>query len=449
MTDDRHKNETPRPAAPTTGGVTLELFASGGIAGAGLAAVLVELVRGDGSFLAFVGLGMTLAGVPLFVRGLVRYFRQLTRKLDEARATYHSLVESSRDGILIFRDDHLLFANHAAARLVGYDTLEDFLATPLSKLIAPEHLDLVRERHLRRMKGEDLPGQYEIAVMHRDGHRVPVELMPTVIDYKGQRASQTVIRDLTRRRELEARLHQSTRVAAIGELASGIAHQLNNPMIGILNMAQLLAEKVPQDDPRRKLVDAIVRAGEDASLTIRNLLRFSREPRHGRERLDVVRLVRDVLTISGQKLGHDNIRVTIDVVPDFDATVMGNANALGQVLLNLLQNAQHALVRDGEITIRIEPFFEEDERLVALRVKDSGPGIPPDVMPRIFEPFFTTKPREQGTGLGLSLARQIVHQHGGRIWACSEPGQGAEFSVLLPAVVRAGDEEEADDGSPR
>jgi PAS domain S-box-containing protein len=446
MGDNRHDIDTLRGPEAAPGGIPLELFASGGITGAGLVAVLVELVRGQGSFLAFVGLGMILAGVPLFVRGLVRHFKDLAHRLEEARATYRSLVESSRDGILIFRDDRLLFANHAAARLVGYDDLAAFLAVPLSRLVAPEHLELVRERHQRRISGQDVPGQYEISVMHRDGSRVPVEILPTVIEFKGQKASQTVIRDLTRRRELEARLHQSTRVAAIGELASGIAHQLNNPMIGILNMAQLLAEKVPPEDPRRRLVDAIVGAGQDASLTIKNLLRFSREPRHGRERLDLARLVRDVLSISEKKLSHDDIRVTVDVATDFDPTVLGNANALGQVLLNLLQNAQHAIVRGGDIAIRLEPFFEEDERLVALRVRDSGAGIPPDVLPRIFEPFFTTKPREQGTGLGLSLARQIVHQHGGRIWARSEPGHGAEFSVVLPVVMR--DAEEADDGNP-
>lgn len=444
MEGERHKKAT-QASGGLASGIPIELFASGGIAAAGLVAVLVELVRGDGSFLAFVGLGMVLAGVPLFVRGLFRYFHQLVGRLEEARATYRSLVEASRDGILIFRDDHLLFANQAAARLVGYE-VDEFLERPLSALVAPEHVELVRERHRRRLRGEELPLQYEISVMHRDGTRVPVELLPTVVDYKGQPASQTVIRDLSRRRELEARLHQSTRVAAIGELASGIAHQLNNPMIGILNMAQLLAEKVPADDPRRTLVDAIVRAGEDASLTLRNLLRFSREPRHGLEPLDLVRLVRDVLSISEKKLSHDDIRVTVQVAEDLDATVMGNANALGQVLLNLLQNAQHAIGRDGDIAIRLEPFYDDDERLVALRVKDSGPGIVRDVLPRVFEPFFTTKPREQGTGLGLSLARQIVHQHGGRIWVCSEPGQGALFSVLLPAVMR--DREEAADGTP-
>jgi len=446
MQGDRHKKETAQASSPSpTAGIPLELFASGGISGAGLLAVLVELVRGDGSFLAFVGLGMILAGVPLFVRGLILYYRKLSSKLAESRATYSSLVESSRDGILIFRDDKLLFANHAVARLVGYDDVEEFMRTPLAQLVAPEHLELVRERHRRRMAGEDLPEQYEIEVLHRDGTHVPVEIRPTVIDYKGAPASQTVIRDRTHRRELEARLHQSTRIAAIGEMASGIAHQLNNPMIGILNMAQLLAEKIEPADPRRKLVDAIVHAGEDASLTIRNLLRFSREPRHGREPLDLARLVRDVLSISEKKLSHDDIHVTVEVTPGLDATVMGNANALGQVLLNLLQNAQHAIGRTGAITIRLEPFFQEDERLVALRVRDTGPGIPADVMPRIFDPFFTTKPREQGTGLGLSLARQIVHQHGGRMWALSEPGHGAEFSVVLPAVMR--DAEETEDGT--
>ena len=149
----------------------------------------------------------------------------------------------------------------AVVDLVGR-TLDEVVGHPISEFVAPEHLPATLERFRRRMRKEPVPAQYEIELMRKDGARVPVEVAPAIVHYQGGPASQTVLRDLRGRKELELRLMHSTRIAAIGELASGIAHQLNNPMIGILNMAQILAEKIPPEDPRRKLADHIVHAGD-------------------------------------------------------------------------------------------------------------------------------------------------------------------------------------------
>ena len=385
---------------------------------------------------------MVLASAPLFVLEVFRYAGRLTGKLERSRAIYQSLVEQSEDGIILYREDRILFANLAAATLVGL-SVDELQARALTELVPPEYIEGIRERHARRLRGKPTPGQYEVEIYHSDGHRIPAELAPTVVSYRGGLASQTVIRDLSKRRELETRLLHSTRVAAIGELASGVAHQLNNPMIGIQNMAEVLAEQVPEEDPRRKIVDHIIAAGNDASTIIRNLLKFSRTPSEGFERVSLARLVREVLSISEKRMLHHDVSVEVNIAEDGDAWIHGNENMLAQVLLNLLQNAQHAIGDHGRVTINVEPFYEGDERLAALRVRDTGPGIPDEVLPRVFAPFFTTKDREHGTGLGLSLARQIVYQHSGRIWVRNHPEGGAEFTVVLPLYERDAEPDEA------
>ena len=406
------------------------------IALSGVLAIGVELARVDCASLGvWVGLGMVLATAPIFVIQIARYSGRLAGKLERSRALYQSLVEHSEDGIILYREDRILFANPAAAALVGL-SVDQLQARALSELVPPEYIEGIRERHAKRLRGEPTPSHYEVEILHSDGHHIPAELAPTVVPYRGGRASQTVIRDLSNRRELEARLLHSTRIAAIGELASGVAHQLNNPMIGILNMAEVLSEQVADEDPRKKLVGHIIAAGNDASTIIRNLLKFSRTPSEGFEMVSLSRLVREVLTISEKRMLHHDVAVAVRIAEDGDAWIRGNENMLAQVLLNLLQNAQHAIGDHGQVTINVEPFYEDDERLAALRVRDDGPGIPAEVLPRVFDPFFTTKDRDQGTGLGLSLARQIVFQHGGRIWARNHPEGGAEFTVVLPLYVR-------------
>ena len=436
--EGRHKNVTAQPVLPHS------LLASGGVSAAGALMVLVEAFRTAGSFPLFFGIGVLAAGAPLFIIQLTRHFRGLVARLRESRDIYLQLVEQSIDGITIFREDRFLFANRALQRMVGLDEAE-ILSAPLSRFVPEEHQATIRERHARRMRGEPVPTLYEIELIDREGGRIPVELAPERVDYKGAPASQTVIRDLRGRRELEARLVHSARIAAIGELAAGVAHQLNNPMTGILNLAQLLDERCDDDDPRAKIARRIVSAATDATGIIRSLLRFSRQPQrdHASIKLDV--LLRDVLTISEKHLAHSDIEISVDVAEGLDTGACGNADALGQVLLNLIQNAHHAIGQGGHIRFRLEPFFEEDERFIALRVRDDGHGIAPDVLERIFDPFFTTKSRDRGTGLGLSLARQIVHQHGGRIWARSQEGQWSEFTVLMPADEAEGDSTSVDE----
>jgi two-component system NtrC family sensor kinase len=406
------------------------MLAPGLLALAGFLAVAL-FVRPAWSPTLVLGLALMLVGVAAFVVGTYRHFGRLERRRRETEGMYESLVEHSQDGIIIFREDLILFANPAAAGLVGAPR-EQVQGQPVSAFVAAEDLPKVRENSLKRLRREPVPSEYEITLLRRDGARVPVEVAPAVVPYRGAPATQTVIRDLRARQELETRLLHSTRIAAIGELASGVAHQLNNPLIGILNMAQVLAEKIPAEDPRRPLADHIVRAGQDAAATVRNLLKFSRAPSADLEPVDLERLVQEVLSISGEKLAHDDIRVRLEKADGLDPVVQANANALGQVLLNLVQNAQHAIVRHGELVFRLGGAVCNGQPAVALSVRDTGCGITPENLPHVFEPFFTTKPREQGTGLGLSLAAQIVHAHRGRLEVESTPGQGAEFTMTLP-----------------
>jgi PAS domain S-box-containing protein len=239
-----------------------------------------------------------------------------------------------------------------------------------------------------------------------------------------------ISRDVTERRRLEMQLVQASKMAALGELAGGLAHQLNNPLVGVQNFVQLLLSRMDPDDPNRNLAETIERAGRECSKIIRNLLRFSRESHHDFAEVDLNRTVEDVLSLLEKHITLKGVKIRTDLGGDLPL-IRGNETQLAQVIMNIIQNGAQAIEGNGEITIvtRGEPVG----RGVAVVISDTGGGIPRGTLERIFEPFFTTM--EEGTGLGLSVAYGIVRDHGGSIEVESEEGEGTTFRVLLPVRV--------------
>ncbi len=335
----------------------------------------------------------------------------LTRAAEEWRACFDAIA----DPLAILRDGgEVARANTAFARRAG---------------VSPQEL-----RGLRCIDGfGELPFSPDVAPASGEG-RDSQELA------KGDRTwllrtypfaeggSVVLWKDVTEEHEVTRRLRQAEKMAAVGQLAGGVAHEINNPLGGILAFAQLmLQDERPEGDREslRLIQDAAVRAKR----IVESLLRFSRRPQQAeRGEVELSRLAEDALFLLQARFKEGRVEVVRELGP---AAVMGNGNQIQQVLVNLLVNALQAVGVKGRIRLATGLAGAGVARIAVI---DDGPGVPPGLAARIFEPFFTTKPEGQGTGLGLSICYRIAEEHGGTIRHEPTPGGGATFVVELPAA---------------
>ncbi|HEX6774716.1 MAG TPA: ATP-binding protein, partial [Methylomirabilota bacterium] len=235
--------------------------------------------------------------------------------------------------------------------------------------------------------------------------------------------------------ETQAQLVQAGKLSAVGQLVSGVAHELNNPLSVVIGYGQLLKGK-PLPPELRGPIDLMVAQGERMAKIVQGLLLFSRQRKPERAPVDVPAVIEQTVALRTTRLRLSGIRVVTECAPDLPAAE-GDVHQLQQVFLNLLLNAEHAILAVGKgDTIRIRAYrrVEGERRWVVVEFEDNGPGIPSEVMPRIFEPFFTTKKVGEGTGLGLSVSYGIVQQHGGRLTGESVPGRTV-FTMELPTTA--------------
>jgi signal transduction histidine kinase/CheY-like chemotaxis protein len=233
-------------------------------------------------------------------------------------------------------------------------------------------------------------------------------------------------------RQVQSKLLQTEKMAALGQLVSGIAHELNNPLTAIMGYAQLLLGHglLPQ---QLSEASKVFQEAERARRIVKNLLYFARENKPERMRVNLNEIVERTLALRSYELKVQNIAVECELAPDLPETI-GDPYQLQQVVLNLLVNAEHALLQDrgrGQVWIRTHAL---PGGKISLEVSDDGPGIPPEIASRIFDPFFTTKASGVGTGLGLSIVYGIVQQHGGEVTFESRPGAGVKFVMELPVI---------------
>jgi PAS domain S-box-containing protein len=226
----------------------------------------------------------------------------------------------------------------------------------------------------------------------------------------------------------EARLIQAAKLAAVGELAAGVAHELNNPLTSILGFTELLLNSESFDDRSRGDLETVARQTRRARDIVRNLLDFARQTKPQRLPTDVGELLGQTLDLIRRHLQGSGVVIEEEYAPDVGLVSL-DSGQMKQVFLNLITNAAQAMPRGGKLSLRT--IRQGDE--VAISVSDTGPGIEPGIRDRIFEPFFTTKPPGQGTGLGLAISLGMVEEHGGRISVKSQVGQGSTFTVWLPA----------------
>jgi len=233
-------------------------------------------------------------------------------------------------------------------------------------------------------------------------------------------------------KEAESQMVQAEKMASLGVLAGGVAHELNNPLGGIIGISQLLILDLPEEDQLGQDLRTINKAAVHCSEIVKNLLRFSRKGAPElREPVDMARIVTEVELLIGHLFRNGNIELRQEFRSDFPLLCV-NPPQMRQVMLNLLVNAQQAMKAGGILTVRGCRGMADD---LVLEVEDQGPGIPPAIAGKVFDPFFTTKPEGQGTGLGLSVTYRIVSEHGGRIEVVPDKTDGACIRMTFPASL--------------
>ena len=244
-----------------------------------------------------------------------------------------------------------------------------------------------------------------------------------------------VITDLSEKRRVEQQLVQSGKLAAIGELAAGVAHEINNPLFAILGLTEFLLKEAEPDSKAHQRLELIQQTGLEIKEIVRALLDFARENAEERHVVPLEEVVQSTVDLVRRTNAHKGVEL-LDSYDGSGALVRASPNQLKQIFLNLIANARQAMPDGGTVNVEVH----EDGDHVVATVRDDGPGIEPHVLDRIFEPFFTTKRVTGGTGLGLSVSLGIAEAHGGSLTAVSEPGRGASFSLRLP-IATAPDEE--------
>jgi signal transduction histidine kinase len=246
------------------------------------------------------------------------------------------------------------------------------------------------------------------------------------------RSTQGELRDrMEAQRKTENRLMQAAKLAAVGEMAAGIAHELNNPLTSVTGFAELALEDTPSDSQARKDLDLVVREAHRARDVVRRLLDFARQSESARAKASLNEIVEDVIALSRHLIHTSGVQLSVQLDPSLP-WILVDANQIKQVVLNLVHNALQAMPDGGRLEIETKPSKRHHHKGVTIAVVDTGTGISTEEQARIFEPFFTTKGDRGGTGLGLSVTYGIVTDHGGYIDVESEPAKGAKFTVWLP-----------------
>lgn len=346
-------------------------------------------------------------------------FRELLRAIE--RMEGHNVVVTDLEGIVTYAA--------GTESTHGYAP-EELLGRPVTALGANiEGAEEVAETFVRAT-ALDRPFTEVVQATRKDGTNFPIMVSASpYFDASGTLIGVVTIgRDLTEQVENQRRLLQSARLASLGELIAGVAHEINNPLTIIKNTAALL--EADTDGGVAEDARVIQESTDRAVKIVRNLLHFARQAPPERAATDLNRVVERVVRFRQGGLGVNNVSVELRLMPDLPE-IVADASQLEQVLLNLVNNAEQSMVsHQGGGSVVISTTAARGT--VRITVEDTGPGIPREVLPRIFDPFFTTRDVGEGTGLGLAVSHGIVSEHNGAIWAESEPGRGARFIVELP-----------------
>jgi signal transduction histidine kinase len=349
---------------------------------------------------------------------------------------YRDMVWNLRNGVVaVTRDGRVAVMNDIAYRILGLKPRANDIGRHFSEVLrdAPDVLRMVGSA----FDLSHLPNRAEMRLKHTG--KVIGYTLSHVKDDAGRDVGATLFfKDLTRVEQLEERERLRDRLAALGEMAAAIAHEVKNPLAGIEVMAGILKRQLTESPDAQNILADIIKEAKMANVIVQEVLAFVRPLRLQVEDVSVADVVRDAVTMAESHSQKGKIAIRVDV-PESLRPIQGDPHQLRQIFTNFVTNAFEAMNGAGTIEITAVAIEGEEESttaeqtpgpMVMLTITDTGPGIPPEVIDRIFSPFFTTKP--QGSGLGLAIVRKIVDAHDGRIDVGQRPGGGTVFRVTLP-----------------
>ena len=366
--------------------------------------------------------------------------KRIEKELRDANEFFKNLIESSVDGIIAADlKGNIFIFNKGAEDLTGHKAEEVVGRIHITKIYpAGIAKDVMTKLRSPDHGGVGKLAPFQLTVLDKAGKEIPIQISAALIyDGAGKEvASVGIFTDLRPRITIEKRLEEthlqlvsSEKMASLGKLAAGIAHEINNPLGGILIYASLMMEDLPEGDPKRQDLARIVQETSRCKDIVKSLLEFARQTEPKMEPTDINRAITDGLFfLENQALFH-NIRIIKKLDPDLPSP-RGNAGQLKQVFMNIIVNAAEAIHGSGTLTITTS--VKPDHRSILVEFTDTGEGIPEENLTRIFDPFFTTKDIGKGTGLGLATSYGIIEGHGGRISVKSKVGEGTTFTIELP-----------------
>jgi len=379
----------------------------------------------------------------------VTNFRDVTERheaeerLRRSEANFRTLIERLPTATLVHRAGSFVYVNPAAVAMLGWDRPSDLIGRSALEFVHPDDQEMLRQS-MAQTTTSGASGSVEVRMLRRDGRSVTVEGKSVLLDYDGEPSHVVLANDVTERRELFARMAVADRMLSVGTLAAGVAHEINNPLAYVSANLQILASELPKilygegearftrDELESVLADA-QEGAQRVSAIVRDLRALARSEDDANTPVDVLHVL-----ASSIKMTLNEIRHRARVVQSYAEVppVIANASRLGQVFLNLLVNAAHAIEDGHTDTNEVRVRVHADDARVYVEIEDTGVGIPASVLPRIFDPFFTTKPAGVGVGLGLSICDRIVESFGGTIHVTSKLGFGSTFRVALPIASK-------------
>ena len=378
-----------------------------------------------------------------YTKNLEVLVKEKTKELRRTKEYFESIVESSADMIITTdKSGKTTFANKAISKSLGYPN-EQLIGRHISMLYpkgfkkAKEIMDMLRETGSF--------SNYEMPLIKFNNDTLPILTSAALLQDDEGRVMGTVgvFTDITKRKKLEAELRrtqaslvQAGKMRAMGDLVSGVAHELNNPLMASQSIVHVIKSQLSQEDPNARRVEIIAKCNNRMEKIINHLREFSRADERAKTRINLNEPIENTLMITGQQLLNHNVALIKDLAGDLP-DIYGDINQLEQVFLNLVANAKDAMENNEqkkELTIRTFAERTAEGTRVKATVSDSGAGIPDDIMEKIFNPFFSTKEADKGTGLGLAITYGIIEDHNGAVEVKTRVGAGTTFTISIPAA---------------
>lgn len=375
--------------------------------------------------------------------------QQTAEKLKRSEENYRRLFEQNIDGIVVVADGRIVRVNQAFCNLHGLSA-EDLAGKNPLEMIHPDHRKTAEQRIKMLLRSESLPAPFLYKALRSDGSVLRVEVRSRPFTWKGKAAFQSIVRDVTERKQaedekhhLELQLRHAQKMEAVGTLAGGVAHDFNNLLQAVQGYAELLLIGKKENDNEFKALQAIRRAAQRGSELTRQLLTFSRKVESKKQPVILNRIVNNAKSLLVRTIPK-MIEIELDLESNLK-TADADPAQIEQVLMNLALNARDAMPEGGKLIIKTENVILDEAYCrthlgakpgdyVLLSVVDNGSGIEKEILDHIFEPFFTSKEIGKGTGLGLAMVYGIVKNHKGLITCDSEPGVGTVFKLYLPCI---------------